>query len=80
MPETSFREAMDLLCLTALEAAELFGVPAQHVRQWRLDDGNAGYRPPPVDWRRIFLPLARKRGDELRRLIKALEAGVGEAE
>jgi len=74
MPATNFRKAMDLLCLSAAEAADLFGVPVQHVRQWRLEESSAGYRPPPNDWRRRFLPLARRRGRQLEELARILEA------
>lgn len=71
---TTFKAAMDLLCLKAGDVATLFKVPVQHVRQWRLDPDNSSYRAAPAGWQRKFLPKARKRGAELERLTAELEA------
>ena len=74
---TSFREAMDALCLTSIEVGELFDAPAQSVRQWRLDAEHRNYRPAPPDWPRRFLPIAKKRGRELEQLVAELERAAG---
>lgn len=71
---TSFREAMDLLCLGAEDVAEMMGAKAQTVRQWRMDPDRDGYRPPPEDWRQRFAPIARRRGQRLAQLADELEA------
>lgn len=71
---TTFREAMDLLCLSAPEAAQLLGVQPQTVRQMRLNPGNPNYRTPPANWREALARIARERVPELQELIAELEA------
>jgi hypothetical protein len=70
---TGFREAMDLCCVSSVEAAELFGVSVQHVRQMRLPADNPGHRPSPTGWRPVLARLARERGGALLRLADELE-------
>ena len=71
MPRT-FREATDLLCLSAVELAELFDRPAQTVRQMRLDESHPNYRRPPEGWEKVLEKIARKRGGELTKLADEL--------
>ena len=65
-----FREAMDLLGLTGVEAAEELGVSPAAVRQARLDTDASGYRNPPAGWEKVFARLARERCPELKRLAE----------
>ncbi len=66
----NFREAMDLLGMTAVEvAAELEASPAS-VRQARLDPDASGYRTPPPGWEKVFARLARERCPDLKRLAE----------
>ncbi len=69
----TFRETADLLCLTAPELADLFGVRPQTVRQWRLDEDSPSYRRPPDGWQAVLAPIARKRGAALAQLAERLE-------
>lgn len=73
-----FREAMDLLCLTAGEVSEELGragiqATAQTVRQFRLDPESDGHRNPPDGWQAVFAHLARSRGTDLLTLAEELE-------
>jgi DNA-binding transcriptional regulator YiaG len=70
----TIRDAMDLLGLKAAEVAEIFDTPVQSVRQWRLDDTNSNYRPPPAGWQRKLLPIARRHGKKVAQLISELES------
>jgi hypothetical protein len=70
---TGFREAMDLLCLSAADAAELFSLGPQTLRQMRLAPDDVGYRTPPATWRATFARLARERGVQLEQLAVELE-------
>lgn len=76
MSQPSFREATDLLCLSAPEASSLFGRPAQTIRQMRLDADHPNWRPPPDGWEAILAKIARKKGGQLVRLADALEKSV----
>ena len=67
---------MDLLGLTAPEAAKLLGSTSQSVRQARLDTGKAGHRRPPAGWERRIASLARERAAELVELADELEGVV----
>ena len=70
---TTFKEATDLLCLSAAELADIFGVSAQTARQYRLDGSKDGYRTPPQGWQTVLSPIARDRGGELVKLAEELE-------
>jgi hypothetical protein len=74
----SFKEATDALGLSAPELAELFGRPAQSIRQMRLDPEHNSYRPPPDGWERILAPIAKERGIVLYDLAQELERAAGE--
>jgi hypothetical protein len=71
--DMTFRDVMDLLCLSADEAATQLGTVPQHVRQFRLDPGKAGHRRPPDGWKTTFAALARDRGWKLLALAAELE-------
>jgi hypothetical protein len=73
----TFGKAMDLLCLSAGEVADLFGVAPQTVRQMRLEPGTPAFRTPPDGWRSEFAQIARQRGAELERLARELEGTPG---
>jgi hypothetical protein len=60
-----FRDVLDLLGINANEAAELFGVSPQTIRQMRLDPGKDGYRAPPADWVKKLSPLIVERRKEI---------------
>jgi hypothetical protein len=70
---TTFREAMDMLCVPAPQAAELFSLSPQTIRQMRLDPSHPNYRKPPATWRATFARLARERGEQLDQLAEELE-------
>jgi signal recognition particle subunit SEC65 len=70
---TTFREAMDMLCVPAPQAAEMFSLSAQTVRQMRLNPSHPNYRNPPATWRATFARLARERGERLEQLAVELE-------
>lgn len=74
MPNPTFKEASDALCLSMRELAEIFNVSPQSVKQARLDPQSRGYRPPPPGWERVLAKIARERGRELADLARALEA------
>ena len=65
-----FREAMDLLGLTAVEAAKELEVSPASVRQARLDSEASGYRSPPPGWEGVFARLARERCPDLKRVAE----------
>ena len=71
---TTFKEASDLLCLTAVELSDIFGRDVQHLRQSRLDPSNPSYRKPPPGWEARLSELARERGGELLVLADTLAA------
>ena len=73
MHRLSFREVTDLLCITATELSDLFGLQVQSIRQVRLDPSNPGYRAPPKDWETKLAPLCRERGGELVKIAEELE-------
>jgi hypothetical protein len=69
---TTFKEAADLLCMSAAELGEAFGRSAQHIRQSRLDPSHANYRPPPEGWRPVLAKLAAERARALDALADEL--------
>lgn len=69
----TFREAMDRLCLSASDVAEMFGLETQTVRQMRMDPNITGSRKPPDGWHTAFADVARQRGDEMKWLAVELE-------
>lgn len=68
----TFKEATDLLCMTAPQLAEFFGVSAQTIRQARLDPESPGYRTPPDGWVDRLAAEAEARGEALEGLAKSL--------
>jgi hypothetical protein len=64
---------MDAICMTAPEAAELFGVEPQSIRQMRLDADMASARTPPAGWQAKLAPIARKKSKALAKLADELE-------
>lgn len=72
MPQPTFKEASDLLCLSIRELAELLDVSEPSVKQARLDPGSAGYRTPPPGWEAVLAEVAAARGEELRELAERL--------
>lgn len=68
-----FRTATDLLGLSAPELAEAFNLQPQTIRQMRLAPGAASHRSPPAGWEKVIVRLARERGQELDRLVQALD-------
>jgi hypothetical protein len=58
---------MDSLGISAVELSEeyerVFGrrVPAQSIRQARLDPSTRGHRPPPRQWEKVIARIARDR-------------------
>jgi len=77
----NFREAMDLLCLTANEASDELrkaGIQAapQTIRHFRLDPRKDGHRAPPHGWKAVFGGLARRRAEELLMAADELEEGA----
>jgi hypothetical protein len=73
----TFREAMDRLCLSASDVAEMFGLETQTVRQMRMDPNIAGSRKPPDGWRAAFADVAIQRGDEMAWLAAQLAREAG---
>lgn len=73
----TFREVADALGLSAPELAELFGRPAQSIRQMRLDPDHPSCRPPPEGWEKVLLQRVQARRVELRELAEALEKAAG---
>lgn len=71
---TTFSEAMDLLCLSASDVADMFGVGQQTVRQMRMDPDARGARTPPDGWQKVFAKLADQRGKRLAALAKELRS------
>lgn len=69
----NFAETMDQLGLTAAEAAEVFGLSVQTIRQMRQDPGSSGYRSPPTGWRKEFARIARNKGGALNRVASELD-------
>jgi len=65
-----FREAMDLLGITAVEAAEALGVSPALVRQARLDPESSGHRNPPQGWEHVFSRLAKEMCPDLKRVAE----------
>ena len=74
----TFKEATDALGLSAPELAEIFGRPAQSIRQMRLDADHSSYRPPPEGWEKTLAPLVREKGAELRELAEELEKAAAD--
>jgi hypothetical protein len=72
----SFKEAMDTIAVSATELSQLLGVPAQSIRQARLDPDNPGYRPPPRGWQAVLVRLARERAPRLESLADRLERSI----
>lgn len=72
----SFKEAMDTIGVSATELSQLLGVPAQSIRQARLDTDNPGYRPPPRGWETALARIARERAPQLESLAERLERAV----
>jgi hypothetical protein len=76
---TTFREAMDAICVSAPQAAEMFSLSPQTIRQMRLDPSHPNYRTPPATWRATFARLARDRGVQLEQLAEELEREASRA-
>lgn len=73
-----FKSATDRLkgCVTHEEVADVLGVDVQRIRQARLSEDSAGYRPPPEGWTEAVATLAAERGGDLQDLARELrEAG-----
>lgn len=68
----SFRDALNAVCMNATEAAGLFGVEPQTIRQMRLD--GAGSRTPPPGWEAKLAGVARKKSRTLAKLADDLDA------
>lgn len=62
--------------MTAPEAAELFGVEAQTIRQMRAEPDSLGARTPPPGWQARLAPIARKKSKALAKLADELERGL----
>lgn len=75
MPPT-FKKATDLLCLSAPELERIFKVPAQSIRQARLEPENQGYRPPPSGWEPVLAKMARERARALNQLAADMEGAT----
>jgi hypothetical protein len=69
---TTFRDALDAICMTATEAADIFGVEPQTIRQMRLD--GAGSRTPPPGWEAKLATYARRKSKALAKLADELDA------
>jgi hypothetical protein len=65
---------MDRICLTAGEAAELFGLEVQTIRQMRMAPTSSGGRKPPDNWRTEFARVARQKGGDMENIAAQLEA------
>jgi len=74
MGKPTFRQATQALCLSAPALSAMFGVPAQSIRQAKLDPSKRGYRPAPAGWEAVLAKIARQRGKEMEALARALEA------
>jgi hypothetical protein len=68
-----FRTATDLLGLPATELAKAFNLQPQTIRQMRMAPDTASYRSPPAEWEKVVVRLAKERGRELDRLVRAIE-------
>lgn len=70
-----FREATDRLIasVTLADLARELGVSHGLLRQARLSASASSYRSPPPNWHRAVAQLARKRAEELSRLVAELE-------
>lgn len=77
MPRLSFKEATDVLGLSAVELERELGVSAQSIRQARLAEGKSGSRPAPSGWEATIARLARKRASELKKMADRLNQGGG---
>ena len=73
MHQITFRHASDLLRLTAVELGRHLGVPAQSVRQYRLDPGHPNHRRPPQGWERKLAGIARETARKLTGLADQLD-------
>lgn len=77
----NFRDAMDILRLTANEAsaelkkAGIYAAP-QTIRHFRLDPAKDGHRTPPRGWEAVFGRLARRKAEELLMAADELEEGA----
>lgn len=71
----NFREAMDAVGVTAVELGRELGVPAQSIRQARLDPEAPGHRRPPKGWEAVLARLAREKCGDLKR-VAGLEEGT----
>lgn len=69
----SFRDVMDAVCMPAPEAAELFGVTPQTIRQMRLAEGSNA-RTPPAGWEAKLAAYARRKSKALAKLADDLDA------
>lgn len=69
----SFSRAMDAVGLTAPEAAEIFGVATQTIRQMRLEPNAPSARTPPPDWPAKLAAYARKKSKALAKLADEIE-------
>jgi hypothetical protein len=67
---------MDTIGVSATELSQLLGVPAQSIRQARLDPDNPGYRPPPRGWEATLARIARERAPQLASLAERLERTI----
>lgn len=65
-----FRQAMDAVGVSATELGKEMGVPAQSIRQARLDHQKAGHRPPPKGWEAVLARMARERCPDLKRVAE----------
>jgi len=73
-----FNKATDELMggLTRADIAKGLGCSLSSVRQAKLGEGNAARRSPPQGWESKVATMAKKEGERLLRLSKALERQV----
>lgn len=72
----NFKTATDRLLeygITLDEIAAEAGVSDSTIRKARLDPSSAGYRSPPVSWRKSLRKLALRRGGDLEELAAELK-------
>lgn len=74
----NYRDAVDGLCkgISHARLAKELGVSLPSMRQARMRPDSAGYRRPPVGWRKTVIRLAEKRVADYQELIRKIDGDL----